>query len=70
MVNLKKGILRSFDSDNFTAMIELTGSGKVYLEDVIVARSVPSVEMVIGREIVIVFFDECNAKDAVVTAVY
>jgi hypothetical protein len=70
MVNLRKGILRSFDLDNFTAVIELTGSGKVYLEDVTVARSVPASEMVIGREIVIVFFDEHNAKDAVVTAVY
>jgi hypothetical protein len=46
------------------------GSGKVYLENVAVARSVPQTEMVVGREIVVVFFDEHNAKDAVVVAVY
>jgi hypothetical protein len=70
MSNLKKAVLRSFDSGSYTAVIELVGSGKVYLEDVTVARSVPLTEMVVGREIVVVFFDEHNAKDAVVVAVY
>jgi hypothetical protein len=70
MSSLKKAVLRSFDSDNYTAVIELTGSGKVYLENVIVARSVPAGEMIVGRELVVVFFDEHNAKDAVIVAVY
>ena len=70
MSSLKKAILRSFDSGNYTAVIELVGSGKVYLEDITVARSVPLTEMVVGREVVVVFFDEHNAKDAVVLAVY
>ena len=70
MSSLKKAVLRSFDSGNYTAVIELVGSGKVYLEDVTVARSVPLTEMVVGREVVVVFFDEHNAKDAVVLAVY
>jgi hypothetical protein len=70
MSSLKKAVLRSFDSGNYTAVIELVGSGKVYLEDVTVARSMPLTEMVVGREVVVVFFDEHNAKDAVVVAVY
>jgi len=70
MASLKKGVLRSFDAENYTAVIELVASGKVYLEDLVVARSIPSVEMVSGREIAVVFFDEHNAKDAVVIAVY
>ena len=70
MASLKKGVLRSFDAENYTAVVELVGSGKVYLEDLVVARSIPSVEMVSGREIAVVFFDEHNAKDAVVIAVY
>ena len=70
MVNMKKGILRSYDVNNYRAAVELTGSGKVYLEDVAVARSIPSGEMVIGRKVAIVFFDEHNARDAVVIGVY
>jgi hypothetical protein len=70
MASLKKGILRSFDAENYTAIVELLGSGKVYLEDLVVARSVPAAEMVAGREIAVVFFDEHNAKDAVIIAVY
>jgi hypothetical protein len=70
MSSLKRAVLRGFDSGNYTAVIELVGSGKVYLENIAVARSVPIMEMVVGREIVVVFFDEHNAKDAVVVAVY
>lgn len=70
MASLKKGILRSFNANNYTAVVELVGSGKVYLEDLAVARSVASAEMVAGREIAVVFFDEHNSKDAVVIAVY
>ena len=67
---MRKGVLKSFNSGNYTATIQLAGSYKVYLEDVTVARNVPSVEMVAGRKVAIVFFDEHNAKEAVVVAVY
>jgi hypothetical protein len=70
MSSIKRAILHGFHSGNYTAVIELVGSGKVYLEDVTVARSVPVVEMVAGRELAVVFFDEHNARDAVVVAVY
>ena len=42
----------------------------MYLEDVAVARNVASGEMVVGRKVTVVFFDENNPKEAVVTAVY
>ncbi|MFC2051897.1 hypothetical protein ACFLT4_04130 [Chloroflexota bacterium] len=43
---------------------------KVYLEDVTVARNLPSAEMVTGRKVAVIFSDEHNAKEAVVVAVY
>ncbi len=34
------------------------------------ARNLPSGEMVAGRKVAVIFFDEHNAKEAVVVAVY
>ena len=70
MMSVRKGILKSFDSGNYTATIQLSGSNKVYLEGIAVARNIPSAEMTAGRKVAIVFFDEHNAKEAVVVAVY
>ena len=69
-MRLRKGELRSFNSGNYTATIRLASSYKVYLEDVAVARNLPSAEMVTGRKVAVVFFDEHSPKDAVVVAVY
>ncbi len=67
---LRKAELRSFNSGNYTATIRLASSYKVYLEDIAVARNLASVEMVAGRKVAVVFFDEHNPKEAVVVAVY
>jgi hypothetical protein len=69
-MTIKKAILRSFDSGNYAATIQISGSGKTYLEDVPVARNLPAAEMSAGRELAVIFFDAHNAKDAVVIAVY
>lgn len=69
-MNLKKALLKSFDSGSYTASLQITGSHKVYLEGVTVARSLPAAEMVLGRRVAVILFDEYNAKDAVVIAVY
>ena len=69
-MGLKKATLRSFDSGNYTATIEVSGSGKAYLEDIAVARSIPADEMLTGRKLAVVFFDEHNAAEAVIIAVY
>jgi len=69
-MRLKKGVLKSFNAGNYTATIQLASSYKVYLEDISVARNIPSAEMVAGRKVVVVFFDENNPKEAVVVAVY
>ncbi len=69
-MSLRKGVLKSFNSGDYTATVRLAGSYKVYLEDVAVARNLPVAEMVSGRKVAVIFFDEHNAKEAVVVAVY
>ncbi len=69
-MRLRKAVLRSFNSGNYTATVQLAGSYKVYLEDIAVARNLPATEMTSGRKTAILFFDEHNPKEAVVIAVY
>ena len=69
-MKLKKAILRGFNSTDYTATVQLAGSYKVYLQDIAVARNLPSAEMINGRKTAVVFFDEHNPKEAVVVAVY
>jgi hypothetical protein len=69
-MGLRKAELRSFNATNYTATIRLASGYKVYLEDVAVARNLPSGEMVAGRKVAVIFFDENNPKEAVVAAVY
>lgn len=69
-MRLRKAVLRSFNSGNYTATVQLIGSYKVYLEDIAVARNLPGTEMTTGRKVAVVFFDEHNPKEAVVVAVY
>ncbi|MDD4859845.1 MAG: hypothetical protein PHR56_06545 [Dehalococcoidales bacterium] len=69
-MKLKKAVLKSFNSGSYTAIVQLAGSLKVYLEDIAVARNIPAVEMIAGRRVMVVFFDEHSPKEAVVAAVY
>ena len=69
-MKLRKGVLRSFNSGNYTATVQLAGSYKVYLEDITVARNLPVAEMTVGRKVAVVFFDEHNPKEAVIISVY
>ena len=69
-MSLRKAVLKSFNSGNYTATIQLTGSYKTYLEGVAVARNLPAIEMALGRKVAVIFFDEHNPKEAVVLAVY
>ena len=69
-MSLRKAELRSFNSGNYTATVRLASGYKVYLEDVAVARNLPSGEMVAGRKVAVIFFDDNNPREAVVAAVY
>lgn len=67
---IKKAILKTFNSSTYTATVQLAGSARAYLEDIAVARNLPSAEMVNGRKAAVLFFDEHNPGEAVVIAVY
>ena len=69
-MSLKKGLLRSFNSSDYTATVQLAGSYKAYLEGVSVARNLPAVEMSSGRKVALMLFDEHDLKEAVIVAVY
>ncbi len=69
-MSLRKAMLKSFNSGDYTATIQLAGSYKTYLEGIAVARNLPAAEMALGRKVAVIFFDEHNPKEAVVIAVY
>ena len=69
-MSLKKGVLKSFDSGDYTATVRMSGSYQVYLEEVAVARNLPAAEMAAGRKVAVAFFSESNVKEAVVVGVY
>ena len=69
-MTIKKAVLKAWYSGAYTATIQISGSGKVYLEGIKVARNIPSAEMVIGRNLAVLFLDKSNPADAVVVAVY
>ena len=69
-MRVRKAILKSFNSGDYTATIQLSGSYKTYLEGVAVARDISAAEMALGRKLAVIFFDEHNPKEAVVVAVY
>ena len=69
-MSLKKGILKSFNATNYTASVALSSSRKADLDDVAVARNIASNQMTAGKNVAVFFFDEHNAKEAVVVAVY
>lgn len=69
-MEVRKGVIKGFDSGTYKATVQVAGSLSVWLEGVPVARSIPSAEMVNGRNCALIFFDETNPQDAVVVAVY
>ncbi len=69
-MNLRKAVLKNFNSGDYTATVQLSGSYKAYLEGIAVARNLPAAEMALGRKVAVILFDEHNLKEAVVVAVY
>jgi hypothetical protein len=63
-------VLRAFNSGTYLARITLVGSIKMSLDGVPVDRGIASGDMVAGRNVAVVLFDETKATDAVVVAVW
>ncbi len=69
-MDVRRGVVKSFNSGAYTATVQVAGSLSVWLSDVPVARNIASGEMVAGRNCAILLFDDTNPQDAVVIAVY
>jgi hypothetical protein len=66
----RQGVLKAWDSANWLATVQLTGSLQLWLKTVPVSRSIAGIEMVVGRKVAVILFDPTNHTDAVVVAVY
>jgi hypothetical protein len=66
---LHLGILKTWNSTDYKAGVQLVGSLTTYLDDINVARNIASAEMIVGRHIIVVI-PEGNPRDAVVIAVF
>lgn len=66
---LSTGTLKSFNSTDYLAEVQLAGSMAAYLDSVPVARNIDSATMVTGRQVIVAIPEE-NPADAVVIAVF
>ena len=69
-MELRKGTVKSFDSGSYKATIQMVGSLATWLQNVPVARNIPTAEVVGGRSCAVLLFDPAKPADAVVVAVY
>jgi len=69
-MEIRRGVLRGFDSGTYKATIEIAGSIAVWLTGVPVARNIASGELQTGRKVAVLLFDDSNPNDAVLTAVW
>ena len=67
---IRKGIIKAFNGETYTATVQEAGSLSVWLGNIPVARNIAEAEMVVGRNCAVIFFDEANPSDAVLVAVY
>ena len=66
---IEVGILKTWDSGTYKAGVQLAGSLTTYFDNLNVARNIASVDMVIGRSVIVVI-PQGNPRDAVVIAVF
>jgi hypothetical protein len=67
---LRPGILRAFDSTNYLATVQLSGSQAQHVANIPVARDIAAAEMTAGRKVAVAFFDPSNISDACLIAVW
>ncbi len=69
-MEVRRGVVKAFDSGSYRATVQVAGSLSVWLEGLPVARNIEAADMVAGRSCAVIFFDEANPQDAVLVAVY
>ncbi len=66
---LQIGTLKSFNSTDYRAEVQLAGSIAAYLDSIPVARNITSAQMIVGRHVIVAIPGD-NPKDAVIIAVF
>ena len=66
---LEVGILKTWDSVNYRAGVQLAGSLTTYFDNINVARNIPSSAMVLGNYVIIATPND-NPKDACLIAAW
>ncbi len=69
-MEIKRGVLRAFDSGTYRANVEIAGSIATWLTGVPVARNIASGELITGRRVALLLFDPSNPNDMVLCAVW
>ena len=69
-MKVRRGVLKAFNVSTYLASVQIAGSLTVLLNDLPVARNIASVDMVGGRKVAVLYFEESNPDDAVVIAVW
>jgi hypothetical protein len=69
-MEIRRAILRDFDSSSYTATIEVAGSIATWLSGVAVARNIDTSELITGRSVALLLFEPSNPDDMVVCAVW
>jgi hypothetical protein len=70
MTEIRQGTLKAFDSVNWLATVQITGSLAQWLRNVHVSRAIAAVELTAGRKVAVALFDATNPADAVVFAIW
>jgi len=65
-MSLRKGILKDFNTGDYTATVQMVSSYKVYLEDIAVARNIPAAEMTGGRKVAVLIEKPDREKTVVI----
>lgn len=69
-MEIRRGVLRAYDSVSGRATVQIAGSALTYLEGLRVAANIAPAELTTGRQVAVLFFDATNPDDAVIIAVW
>ncbi len=65
-----RGVLRKVDTSTYRADVELGASDEANLVDVRVSRGIASGQLVVGRVVAVVAYEDFNPDDAMVVGVW
>jgi hypothetical protein len=67
---IKRGLLISFNSANYTANVLIMEATSAYLTGVPIAAHMDGTSAIVNAQCAVLFFDEQNSNDAVIVAIY